>query len=105
IDGMNKGEVRVNDDALGNIESHEEIIEQPSTEAYDQVQDNPFLAVMQNPLSTFSIDVDTASYSNIRRYLNQNTLPPKGAVRIEEMINYFPYRYEPPAGGDHTFPL
>jgi len=53
---------------------------------------------MENPLSTFSIDVDTASYSNIRRFLNQNQLPPKDAVRIEEMINYFVYDYPQPKG-------
>ena len=52
------------------------------------------------PLSTFSIDVDTASYSNVRRFLNQNTLPPKDAVRIEELVNYFPYDYPPPTGDD-----
>ena len=69
-----------------------------NTEAYDGIQDNPFLEAAGNPLSTFSIDVDTAAYSNIRRFLNQNTLPPKGAVRIEEMINYFSYAYTPPDG-------
>ena len=67
-----------------------------NTEAYDRLTDNPFLRVSDNPLSTFSIDVDTASYSNVRRYLNQNALPPKDAVRIEEMVNYFPYGYAPP---------
>ena len=67
------------------------------SEAYDSVTDNPFLAPRENPLSTFSIDVDTASYSNIRRFLTQNhVLPPKGAVRIEEMINYFRYDYPQP---------
>ncbi|HYR91191.1 MAG TPA: von Willebrand factor type A domain-containing protein [Terriglobia bacterium] len=67
-------------------------------EAYDAITDNPFLAVGQNPLSTFSIDVDTASYSNVRRFLNQNQLPPRDAVRIEEMINYFDYDYPQPSG-------
>ncbi len=71
-----------------------------NTEAYDNIVDNPFLAVTQNPLSTFSIDVDTASYANVRRFLNENTLPPKDAVRIEEMVNYFSYDYEPPAEAD-----
>ncbi len=70
----------------------------PNTEAYDSIQDNPFLQVAQHPLSTFSIDVDTASYANIRRFLSHNQLPPKDAVRIEEMINYFSYDYEPPQG-------
>jgi Ca-activated chloride channel family protein len=72
----------------------------PGTEAYDAVIDNPFLPVAQNPLSTFSIDVDTASYSNVRRFLNQYQLPPRDAVRIEEMINYFSYDYPQPAGKD-----
>lgn len=70
-----------------------------NAEAYDSVTDNPFLPAKQNPLSTFSIDVDTASYSNVRRFLTQNrTLPPKGAVRIEELVNYFRYDYPQPAG-------
>jgi Ca-activated chloride channel family protein len=67
-----------------------------NTEAYDRVEDNPFLAVSQNPLSTFSIDVDTAAYSNMRRFLNQGQLPPKDSVRIEELVNYFSYDYDPP---------
>jgi Ca-activated chloride channel family protein len=71
-----------------------------NTETYDQIVDNPFLAVVENPLSTFSIDVDTASYSNVRRFLNQGSLPPKDSVRIEELINYFSYDYEPPHGDD-----
>lgn len=69
-------------------------------EAYNAVTDNPFLNVDQNPLSTFSIDVDTASYANVRRFLNQNQLPPRDAVRIEEMINYFPYDYPQPSAGN-----
>ncbi|MBX3412748.1 MAG: VWA domain-containing protein [Pirellulales bacterium] len=68
-----------------------------NTEAYASIVENPFLGVMQNPLSTFSIDVDTASYSNVRRLLTAGTLPPPGAVRIEEMLNYFTYDYAPPA--------
>ena len=67
-----------------------------NTEAYDRIVDNGFLRAADNPLSTFSIDVDTASYSNVRRFLNQNMLPPKDAVRIEEMVNYFRYDYAPP---------
>jgi Ca-activated chloride channel family protein len=73
-----------------------------NTEAYDRIVDNPFLAADQNPLSTFSIDVDTASYANLRRFLDQRTLPPRDAVRIEEMLNYFTYDYPPPAGA-HPF--
>ena len=69
------------------------------TEAYDRIQDNPFLAAAQNPLSTFSIDVDTASYANVRRFLTQGQLPPKDAVRVEELVNYFRYDYPEPKGG------
>jgi len=73
-------------------------------EAYRDIQDNPFKAVMDHPLSTFSIDVDTASYSNVRRMLNNNQLPPNGAVRIEELVNYFSYDYMPPSEEDpHPF--
>ena len=59
-----------------------------STERYAQIDENPFLDATRAPLSTFSIDVDTASYSNVRRYLNDGQLPPRDAVRIEELINY-----------------
>lgn len=69
-------------------------------EGYDNIKENPFLKVTDNPLSTFSIDVDGASYSNIRRFINQGQLPPNGAVRIEEMINYFTYKYQQPKGDD-----
>lgn len=68
-----------------------------NTERYDRINDNAFLAVAHHPLSTFSIDVDTASYSNVRRFLNAGRLPPPDAVRIEELVNYFPYDYEPPS--------
>ena len=67
-----------------------------NTENYDNINENKFLKVADNPLSTFSIDVDAASYSNVRRYLNTGQLPPAGAVRIEEMINYFHYDYTQP---------
>ena len=67
-----------------------------NTENYSHIQENEFISVKDDALSTFSIDVDTASYSNVRRFLGQNTLPPAGAVRIEEMINYFNYEYAQP---------
>jgi len=70
--------------------------EAPGTESYDDVTDNAFLRVTAAPLSTFSIDVDTASYANVRRFLNNNSLPPKAAVRIEELVNYFHYDYPQP---------
>jgi Ca-activated chloride channel homolog len=69
-----------------------------NTATYDKVEENPFLPAATNPLSTFSIDVDTASYSNVRRFINSGSLPPKDAVRVEEMINYFTYDYREPEG-------
>ncbi|MEY2489448.1 MAG: Ca-activated chloride channel [Verrucomicrobiota bacterium] len=68
------------------------------TATYDHVSENPFLPAASNPLSTFSIDVDTASYSNVRRFINSGALPPRDAVRVEEMINYFTYDYREPEG-------
>ena len=76
-----------------------------NTEDYNRIVDNPFKAVLKNPLSTFSIDVDTASYSNTRRFIeHMNQLPPADAVRIEEMVNYFQYRYPEPTG-QHPFSI
>jgi Ca-activated chloride channel family protein len=69
-----------------------------NTEAYAHLTDNPFLATREDPRSTFSIDVDTAAYANVRRFIEGGTPPPVDAVRIEELINYFPYRYPPPTG-------
>lgn len=69
-------------------------------EGYDKITENRFLKVTDNPLSTFSIDVDAASYSNIRRFINNSQLPPAGAVRIEEMMNYFKYDYPQPTNGE-----
>ncbi|MFV0680814.1 vWA domain-containing protein [Ottowia sp.] len=71
----------------------------PSTERYAQITDNPVKLVAEAPVSTFSIDVDTGSYSNVRRMLNAGTLPPGDAVRVEELINYFPYDYAQPSDG------
>ena len=65
-------------------------------EAYNALSENGFIKTTHDPLSTFSIDVDTASYSNMRRFINQGALPPVGAIRIEEMINYFSYDYPRP---------
>src|SRR5713101_10075973 len=64
-----------------------------NTAACDRIYDNPFLTVQDHPLSTFSIDVDTASYANVRRFLNEGRLPPADAVRVEELINYFHFDY------------
>ncbi len=78
---------------VDNYENH-------NTEEYATINENSFLAPNKNPLSTFSIDVDAASYSNIRRFLNNGQAPPKDAVRIEEMVNYFNYDYAQPKGED-----
>jgi secreted protein with Ig-like and vWFA domain len=67
-----------------------------NTESYAFVPENDFFRVRSSPLSTFSIDVDTASYANVRRFLEQGVRPPRDAVRVEEMVNYFNYRYAPP---------
>ncbi|MCF6366206.1 MAG: von Willebrand factor type A domain-containing protein [Bacteroidales bacterium] len=73
-----------------------------NTEEYDCISENGYKDTKENPLSTLSIDVDNASYSNVRRFLNAGQLPPKDAVRIEEMINYFTYDYPEPQG-EHPF--
>ncbi|MBK7968744.1 MAG: von Willebrand factor type A domain-containing protein [Bacteroidetes bacterium] len=67
-----------------------------NTEQYDHMPENDFHATTDSPLSTFSIDVDPASYANVRRFINSGNLPPVDAVRIEEMINYFSYDYPEP---------
>lgn len=72
--------------------------EAAKSERYAEIEENPFLETSRAPLSTFSIDVDTASYSNVRRYLKNGNLPPKDAVRIEELVNYFEYDYPQPIG-------
>ncbi len=73
-----------------------------NTEGYDKIVENPFVSPLINPLSTFSVDVDKASYANVRRYLNSNQLPPQDAVRIEEFVNYFDYTYPQPTD-EHPF--
>jgi Ca-activated chloride channel homolog len=69
---------------------------QTNAETYAAIAENPFHQSATEPLSTFSIDVDTASYANVRRFLAQNMVPPRDAVRIEELLNYFPYEDAPP---------
>jgi len=76
----------------------------PSTESYSKINENGFKSVKVDPVSTFSIDVDRASYSNIRRYINQGELPPADAVKIEEMVNYFEYDYPQPTD-EHPFSI
>lgn len=82
-----------------------EVIKQPvqNKEEYPVFIENKFLLATSNPLSTFSIDVDAASYSNIRRMINQGTMPNSDAVRVEEMINYFDYQYPQPQQNDPVF--
>jgi len=71
--------------------------QQASTEKYQHLDDNPVHRASEQPVSTFSIDVDTGAYANMRRFLNAGQLPPEDAVRVEEMINYFDYEYTPPS--------
>jgi Ca-activated chloride channel homolog len=82
----------------------QDMYQQPqwNTEEYDGINENIFHDAVRNPLSTFSIDVDAASYSNVRRFINNGQRPPKDAVRIEEMINYFDYDYNQPSN-EHPF--
>jgi Ca-activated chloride channel family protein len=71
-----------------------------NTESYDHIDENPFRSPRVAALSTFSVDVDRASYTNVRRYLTRGALPPADAVRIEELVNYFPYDDAAPRAGD-----
>ena len=71
-----------------------------NTEEYNEFAANRFLLALDKPLSTFSIDVDNAAYSNVRRFINQGTLPPVDAIRTEEFLNYFAYDYPAPRGND-----
>ncbi|MEO8149388.1 MAG: VWA domain-containing protein [Bacteroidia bacterium] len=74
----------------------DEVVPESNTESYNLIVENEFKNALENPFSTFSIDVDGASYSNARRFISQNQLPPKDAVRVEEFINYFEYDYPQP---------
>lgn len=83
-----------------NWTGNQDVVTQTSTESYSSIVENGFKWAVDEPLNTFSIDVDRASYSNIRRFINNGSLPPVDAVRTEEMINYFDYDYESPSGSD-----
>ena len=72
-------------------------------ENYEHLDENAVKVAREEPVSTFSIDVDTGSYSNVRRFLNGGSLPPQDAVRVEELINYFPYSYDVPASTTQPF--
>ncbi len=80
-------------------------LQQPlvNTENYEHQDDNPVHLTSEQPVSTFSIDVDTGAYANVRRFLNAGQLPPQDAVRVEELINYFDYEYAPPANRTTPF--
>ncbi len=80
------------------------VVPEQNTENYAQLDDNPVQRTGENPVSTFSIDVDTGSYSNVRRMLMSGQRPPKDAVRIEEMINYFDYGYPAPTVAHAALP-
>ncbi len=86
------------------VDLQSEADNQFNREQYDRIVENDFQLVQAKPLSTFSIDVDSASYSNVRRFINNGQLPPKDAVRIEEFINYFTYDYPNPQG-DRPFSM
>ena len=80
-------------------------IPQADTERYPDATPNPVRRVADEPVSTFSIDVDTASYSNVRRFIDEGRVPPADAVRVEEMINYFDYGYDRPTTATQPFAI
>jgi Ca-activated chloride channel family protein len=87
----------------GNAASYGVMPAPENTERYEDATPNPVKIVADDPVSTFSADVDTAGYANVRRFLNDGTLPPRDAVRIEEMVNYFDYAYATPATRERPF--
>ncbi len=92
-----RGRQKVLADGFGDEQTeHNFALAQAGSEQYDAIIENAFASPIQAPLSTFSIDVDTASYSNTRRFLTQGQIPPANAVRIEELVNYFSYNYPQP---------
>jgi Ca-activated chloride channel family protein len=97
-----KRKSRIADSSAPKSFVYQEPTQQPqwNTEEYEGISENIFHSAKNNPLSTFSIDVDAASYSNIRRFINNGQRPPRDVVRIEEMINYFDYDYNQPKGDD-----
>lgn len=97
---VNEGDDRELRGAVAELQRRETA--KPNTEAYNPIVDNPFYEARKSPLSTFSIDVDTASYSLVRRFLQAGQLPPKDAIRIEELINSFDYGYAEPED-EHPF--
>ena len=94
----------VTTDMVGEVELPEPILSDNNTETYVELEENQFESPKTNPLSTFSIDVDNASYTNIRRFLNNGQKVPKDAVRVEEMMNFFKYEYPQPTD-NHPFSI
>ncbi len=81
-----------------NVAYYQPNVQEFNTEEYSKINDNEFKDALKDPLSTMSIDVDKASYSNMRRFITKGSLPPADAVRVEEFINYFSYTYPQPKG-------
>lgn len=81
------------------------VVVEADRERYEAAAVNPIHRVLETPVSTFSVDVDTASYSNMRRFLSQGVMPPEDSIRVEELLNYFDYQYEAPGEGDHPFAI
>lgn len=79
------------------------VYESEITENYEEIVSNPLHLTVKDPVSTFSVDVDTASYANARRFLNAGQMPPQDAIRVEEMVNYFDYDYAKPEGREVPF--
>ena len=98
MDAAYAGSTRVRMAVMSSSISPESSLPVQNTEQYGQISTNPVHAVAQQPVSTFSIDVDTGSYANSRRFLNNGRLPPVNAVRVEELVNYFDYSYPLPQG-------
>lgn len=90
-------------DAIGGSVAQPVVIREENTERYADLKPNPIHRVAEDPVSTFSVDVDTGSYANVRRYLTQGQLPPQDAVRVEEMINNFDYAYDVPRDRNQPF--
>ena len=102
LDNSGKGNILARErlEVHGDTISYYDTYETPTNESYAPLIENEYLNPLKDPLSTFSIDVDNASYSNSRRMINGGYMPPKDAIRIEEFVNYFQYNYAPPKSGD-----
>ena len=99
IDGVSRSANNASDSFFTQRYPRLDAIEQVNAEQYATIHSNPFRLTSEHPLSTFAADVDTASYTNVRRFLTRGELPPRDAVRIEELINYFKFSYPEPRDG------